>query len=55
MNRGRKTLTVPESTHQALSEYLKQVESQQGFKISVTSWVTQAIREKIKRDTKEGL
>ena len=51
MNKGRKTLTVPESIHQALSEYLKEVEKQQGLKISSTSWVTQAIREKIERDT----
>ena len=51
MNKGRKTLTVPESTHQALSEYLKEVEQKQGFKISSTSWVAQAIREKIERDT----
>ena len=49
----RKSMQLPADTHQNLLDHLKQVESQQGFKISVTSWVTQAIREKIERDTKK--
>ena len=51
MNQGRKTLTVQESIHQALSDYLQEVQSKQGIKISINSWVSQAIREKIERDT----
>ena len=47
----RKTIQVPESTDKLLSEYLEEVKNQQGFKISKSSWVTQAIREKIARDS----
>ena len=47
----RKTIQVPESTDKLLSDYLEVVKVQQGFKISKSSWVTQAIREKIERDT----
>ena len=47
----RKSMQLPADVHQNLLDHLKQVESQQGFKISVTSWVAQAIREKIERDT----
>ena len=48
----RKTIQVPESTDKLLSEYLEQIQAEQGFKISKSSWVTQAIREKIEKDTK---
>ena len=49
----RKTIQLPESTDKLLSDYLEEVKTQQGFKISKSSWVTQAIREKIARDTKK--
>ena len=47
----RKTIQLPESTDKLLSEYLEEVKNQQGFKTSKSSWVTQAIREKIARDS----
>ena len=47
----RKSMQLPADTHQNLLDHLKDVEQKQGFKISVTSWVTQAIREKIARDS----
>jgi hypothetical protein len=43
----RKTIQLPEEIDTLLSEYLKDVESTQGIKISKSSWVTQAIREKM--------
>ena len=48
----RKTIQVPESTDKLLSEYLEQIQTLMGFKISKSSWVTQAIREKIEKDKK---
>ena len=46
----RKTLQIPIEIDKLLSEYLKKVETQQGFKISKSSWVAQSIREKIEKD-----
>jgi hypothetical protein len=46
----RKTIQLPVEIDELLSEYLKEVKARQGFKISKSSWVTQAIREKIERD-----
>jgi len=43
----RKTIQIPSEIDTLLSEYLKDVESKQGIKISKSSWVTQAIREKM--------
>ena len=54
----RKTIQLPEEIDTLLSEYLKDVETKwdavqyQGIKISKSSWVTQAIREKIEKDSK---
>ena len=47
----RKTLQIPAEIDKLLSKYLKKVESQQGFKISKSSWVAQSIREKIEKDS----
>ena len=47
----RKTIQLPIEIDEQLSEYLEEVQKNQGFKISKSSWVTQAIREKIERDT----
>ena len=47
----RKTLQIPIEIDKLLSEYLKKVETQQGFKISKSSWVAQSIREKIEKDS----
>ena len=52
----RKTIQIPSEIDTLLSEYLKDVKTKwdapqyQGIKISKSSWVTQAIREK--RDSK---
>jgi len=48
----RKTIQIPSEIDTLLSEYLKGVESVLGIKISKSSWVTQAIREKVEKDTK---
>ena len=48
----RKTIQLPAEIDTLLSEYLKDVESKQGIKISKSSWVTQAIREKMDKDSK---
>ena len=48
----RKTIQIPSEIDTLLSEYLKDVEDKQGIKISKSSWVTQAIREKIEKDSK---
>ena len=47
----RKTIQLPVEIDELLSKYLEEVQKNQGFKISKSSWVTQAIREKIERDT----
>ena len=47
----RKTIQLPVEIDELLSKYLDEVKTRQGFKISKSSWVTQAIREKIERDT----
>ena len=47
----RKTIQLPADTDKLLSDYLEEVKTQQGFKISKSSWVTQAIREKIEKDS----
>ena len=48
----RKTIQLPAEIDTLLSEYLKDVESKQGIKISKSSWVAQSIREKIDKDSK---
>ena len=54
----RKTIQIPSEIDTLLSEYLKDVETKwdavqyQGIKISKSSWVTQAIREKSENDSK---
>tara|TARA_R110000824_G_scaffold26616_2_gene91214 strand:- start:1098 stop:1262 length:165 start_codon:yes stop_codon:yes gene_type:complete len=48
----RKTLQIPAEVDKLLSKYLKKVETQQGIKISKSSWVAQAIREKMDKDLK---
>ena len=47
----RKSLKIPAEIDKLLSEYLKKVETQQGLKISKSSWVAQSIREKIEKDS----
>jgi len=47
----RKTIQLPAEIDKLLSEYLKKVETQQGIKISKSSWVAQSIREKIEKDS----
>ena len=47
----RKTIQIPSEIDALLSEYLKKVETQQGIKISKSSWVAQSIREKIEKDS----
>ena len=47
----RKTIQIPSEIDTLLSEYLKDVEAKQGFKISKSSWVAQSIREKIEKDS----
>ena len=47
----RKTLQIPAEVDKLLSKYLKKVETQQGIKISKSSWVAQSIREKIEKDS----
>ena len=47
----RKTIQLPVEIDELLSKYLEEVQKNQGFKISKSSWVAQAIREKIERDT----
>ena len=47
----RKTLQIPIEIDKLLSEYLKKVEAQKGFRITKQSWVIQAIREKIEKDS----
>jgi len=48
----RKTIQLPVEIDELLSKYLDEVQKNQGFKISKSSWVAQAIREKIERDSK---
>jgi len=48
----RKTLQIPAEIDKLLSIYLKEVGNLQGFRITKSSWVTQAIREKIEKDSK---
>ena len=46
----RKTIQIPSEIDTLLSEYLKDVESKLGIKISKSSWVAQSIREKINNE-----
>jgi len=43
----RKTIQLPVEIDEILSKYLEEVQKNQGFKISKSSWVAQAIRDKI--------
>ena len=43
----RKTIQLPVEIDELLSKYLDEVKTRQGFKISKSSWVAQAIRDKI--------
>jgi len=47
----RKSVKIPFEVDTQINEYLKKVEAQQGFKITKQSWVIQAIREKIQKDS----
>tara|TARA_R110000824_G_C15184954_1_gene674150 strand:- start:682 stop:831 length:150 start_codon:yes stop_codon:yes gene_type:complete len=47
----RKTLQIPAEIDRLLSKYLEKIETQQGIKISKSSWVAQSIREKIEKDS----
>jgi hypothetical protein len=48
----RKTVKIPLEIDTRINEFLKGVEAQQGFRITKQSWVIQAIREKMDKDTK---
>ena len=47
----RKTIQLPVEIDELLSKYLEEVKQNQGFKISKSSFVSQAIREKIARNS----
>ena len=45
--KDRKMVSVPAVIHQELTLHLQQVETKTGMKLTVSSFVSQAIREKI--------
>ena len=47
----RKSVKIPFEVDTQINEYLKKVEAQKGFRITKQSWVIQAIREKIEKDS----
>jgi hypothetical protein len=46
----RKIIAIPERIHHLMLNHLKWLENHDGLKVSINSWVAQAIREKIDSD-----